>query len=97
MAKSRLRRAAKRAYLELLRLLPDRLAVDLDYFHAFGALPNLANPRRFSEKMQCPKLRDRDKRIAMLVDKVRVKGFVSTALGEQWLVPDAFRFRDTSR
>lgn len=87
MAIGRLRWAAKRAYLELVRRLPDRLAIDLDYFRVFGALPNLSNPRRFSEKIQHLKLRDHDARMPILVDKVRVKDYVSSALGQQWLIP----------
>jgi hypothetical protein len=87
MAKSGLRWAAKRAYLEMLRFLPDRLAVNLDYFRVFGTFPDLANPRRFSEKIQHLKLSVHDPRTPELVDKVRVKSFVSTALGEQWLIP----------
>src|SRR5262245_8523469 len=87
MAGSGLRWAAKRAYLELVRRLPDRLAIDLDYFRVFGVLPDLSNPRRFSEKIQHLKLRDHDARMPALVDKVRVKDFVSRALGERWLIP----------
>lgn len=87
MAGGKLRWAAKRAYLELVRRLPDRIAVNLDYFRVFGAFPDLNTPRRFSEKIQHLKLRDRDPRMPMLVDKVAVKDYVSTALGEQWLIP----------
>jgi hypothetical protein len=87
MAEHSIRWAAKRAYLELMRLVPDRAAVSLDYFRVFGVFPDLANPRRFSEKIQHLKLARADARMPDLVDKVRVKEFVSTALGEQWLIP----------
>jgi len=87
MASNSLRWTAKRLYLEFMRRLPDRTAVDLDYLRVFGVLPNLANPRRFSEKMQHLKLMLHDERMPGLVDKVRVKDFVSTALGEEWLIP----------
>jgi hypothetical protein len=87
MASTTIRWAAKRAYLEMLRFLPDRTAVSLDYFRVFGTFPDLANPRRFSEKIQHLKLGAHDARMPDLVDKVRVKDIVSTALGEQWLIP----------
>lgn len=87
MASNSLRWTAKRLYLELMRRLPDRTAVDLDYLRVFGVLPNLATPQRFSEKINHLKLTHRDERMPTLVDKVRVKDFVSTALGEQWLIP----------
>jgi len=87
MAKEALRWAAKRAYLEAMRFFPDRTAISLDYFRVFGTMPNLVNPQRFSEKIQHLKLGERDARMPELVDKVRVKDFVSTALGAQWLIP----------
>lgn len=87
MASNSLRWKAKRLYLEFMRRLPDRTAVDLDYLRVFGVLPNLANPQRFSEKIQHFKLMQHDERMPPLVDKVLVKDFVSTALGEEWLIP----------
>lgn len=87
MASNSVRWAAKRLYVELMRHLPDRTAIDLDYLRVFGVLPNLANPQRFSEKIQHLKLMQHDERMPALVDKVLVKDFVSTALGEQWLIP----------
>ncbi len=77
----------KLAYLELLRRLPDAAAINIDYFRVFGRFPNLANPQLFSEKMQHFKLLDHDPRTPNLVDKVRVKDFVTNVIGEQWLIP----------
>ncbi len=78
---------AKRASLELLRALPDSIAVSLDYFRVFGSIPNLAAPRQFSEKMQHMKLHARHAHLPDFVDKVRVKEFVRRKLGESWLIP----------
>lgn len=87
MSGNSLRWAAKLAYLELLRRVPDRLAVSFDYFRVFGRFPNLANPQLFSEKMQHFKLDAHDARAPELVDKVEVKKYVSKALGDRWLIP----------
>ncbi len=87
MAVRRLKWATKLAYLELLRRVPDAVAVNVDYFRVFGRFPNLANPQLFSEKMQHLKLLDHDPRTPSLVDKVRVKDFVADKLGKQWLIP----------
>lgn len=87
MPAKRLKWATKLAYLELLRRLPDSAAVNIDYFRVFGRFPNLANPQRFSEKIQHLKLRDHDERTPELVDKVRVKEYVANAIGEDWLIP----------
>src|SRR5262245_42453916 len=86
MAAKGLRWAAKLAYLEALRLLPDNLAVKLDYFRVFGRFPDLTNPQLFSEKMQHLKLAH-DVRTPDLGAKVRVKNYVADTLGERWLIP----------
>jgi hypothetical protein len=87
MASTGIRWAMKLAYLEILRHLPDRIAVELDYFRVFGALPNLTSPSRFSEKIQHWKLTDHDPRMPNLVDKVLVKDYVAAKLGPQWVIP----------
>jgi hypothetical protein len=87
MPAKRLKWATKLAYLEMLRRLPDAAAVSLDYFRVFGRFPNLANPKRFSEKMQLQKLRDHDARTPDLVDKVKVKEYVANTIGAHWLIP----------
>jgi len=87
MANSDLRWMAKRASLELLRALPDSIAISVDYFRVFGTIPNLAAPRQFSEKMQHMKLHARHAHLPDFVDKVRVKEFVRQKLGESWLIP----------
>lgn len=87
MASTGIRWTMKLAYLELLRRLPDRTAVTLDYFRVFGVLPNLNNPHRFSEKLQHWKLNQHDPRMPDLVDKVKVKDIVANKLGENWIIP----------
>jgi len=87
MANNDLRWMAKRASLELLRALPDSIAIRVDYFRVFGTIPNLAAPRQFSEKMQHMKLHARHAHLPDFVDKVRVKEFVRQKLGESWLIP----------
>ncbi|OQW58413.1 MAG: hypothetical protein A4S17_11690 [Proteobacteria bacterium HN_bin10] len=78
---------AKRAALNVLRHLPDRVALSIDYFRVFGRLPNLRTPRRFSEKMQHMKLAARDPTMPTIVDKICVKEFVRQTLGDEWLIP----------
>ncbi|MBS0383991.1 MAG: hypothetical protein JSS00_01420 [Proteobacteria bacterium] len=87
MSGNNLRWAAKRVSLELLRALPDSVAISVDYFRVFGTFPNLAQPRRFSEKMQHMKLHARHGNLSDFVDKVRVKEYVRRKLGDSWLIP----------
>jgi hypothetical protein len=83
----KLRWLLKRVSLEALRVLPDPLAIRIDYCRVFGRFPKLSAPRLFSEKMQHIKLHIRHPLMPALVDKVRVKEFVRQKLGEDWLIP----------
>ncbi|MGQ0533488.1 MAG: ATP-grasp fold amidoligase family protein [Caulobacteraceae bacterium] len=78
---------AKRLSIRLVRWLPDRAAISIDYFRVFGRFPDIAVPRRFSEKMQHLKLCARDPLMPEMVDKVRAKDFVRQRLGEDWVIP----------
>jgi hypothetical protein len=96
MARGYLRSVAKRSYLELLRGLPDAMAVRLDYFRVLQAFPDLANPKRFSEKIQHLKLNVRDPRMPMLVDKIQAKKMVSERLGSNWIIPTIWHGEKTT-
>jgi TupA-like ATPgrasp len=58
-----------------------------DYHRAFGRYPNLLRPKRFTEKMQWRKLFDRDPLFAVLSDKIAVREFIASRVGEN-LLPD---------
>jgi len=74
-------------YKAALSLLPDKLALSLEYFRCLGRFPDFRHPRRFTEKCQVRKLRDRDPRLPLLVDKVRAKDIVASTLGPDWIIP----------
>ena len=82
-----LRWLAKRASVEALRVLPDPLAIRIDYLRVFGRIPNLSAPRLLSEKFQHMKLHARYAQMPVIADKVRVKEFVRQRLGPDWLIP----------
>ena len=50
-------------------------------------MPDLRNPQRFTELVQCRKLADRDPRMAPLVSKVTAKTNASRLLGDDWIIP----------
>jgi hypothetical protein len=56
------------------------------YRAVFGHDLDLANPKTFNEKIYRLKL-DRDPRIVVAIDKVRVKEIVAAKLGPDWIVP----------
>ena len=57
------------------------------YRAAFGRNPNLLRPRRFTEKMQWRKLFDLNPLYAVLSDKIAVRNFVASRVGDEWLPP----------
>ncbi|MBM6596775.1 ATP-grasp fold amidoligase family protein [Microvirga pudoricolor] len=75
-------------------LLPDKLAVQLQYFRAHGRLPNLTLPMTFTEKVQHRKLYDRDPRLPVFADKAKVKHLVSAMVGSQYVIPTLWTGRD---
>jgi hypothetical protein len=63
------------------------LRIRLTYLWRHGRLPNLANPKRFTELVQRRKLLDRDPRMVSLINKVTAKATVSRLIGEDWIIP----------
>ncbi len=64
-----------------------RARIALTYLWRHGRLPDLAAPTRFTELVQLRKLHDRDPRLPLLADKVRVKAHVAARLGAEWVIP----------
>jgi hypothetical protein len=64
-----------------------RLRIDLTYLWRHRRLPDLADPRLFTELIQLRKLRDRDPRMPAMADKVAVKTIVADRLGREWVIP----------
>ena len=48
---------------------------------------HLSNPRTFNEKLQWLKLHDRNPEYTTMVDKIRVKEWVASKIGEQYIIP----------
>ncbi|WP_277924895.1 ATP-grasp fold amidoligase family protein [Sphingomonas sp. BAUL-RG-20F-R05-02] len=65
----------------------DRAGIRLSYWWRHGRLPNLDDPRLFTEWIQYRKLHDRDPRMPILADKVAVKAWVAARLGADWVIP----------
>ena len=79
-----------------LRILPSlpswlipsaRMRIYIIYLWRHGRLPNLLNPRRFTELVQWRKLHDRDPRMPIMADKIAVKKQVKKILGSAWTIP----------
>lgn len=86
----------KKFFFDLLRLLPDKQYIQLQYFKNFGKFPNLHNPSTFNEKLQWLKLYDRQDVYTIMVDKYLVKEYVKEIIGEDFVIPTLSIYDDPS-
>ena len=59
----------------------------LQFWRVYRFLPNFVHPRRFSEKLWHRMLLDRDHRLTMLSDKLRVRDYVAKKARSEYLIP----------
>jgi len=71
----------------LLRLIPDRVYVQLLYYKHFKHFVNFSNPVSFNEKLQWLKLNDRQPIYTTLVDKLGMKDWIKSKVGEGYTIP----------
>lgn len=69
------------------RIDATRLRVSVLYWWRHRCLPNLIQPRLFSEWVQWRKLNDRDLSLAVLTDKLAAKSLASDVLGADLVIP----------
>jgi len=69
------------------KIVPDEVFIKLKYFAKLGRFPDLREPKRFSEKLQWLKLNAKNPFYSKLVDKYEVRKFVSSKIGEEYLLP----------
>lgn len=65
----------------LLRLLPDKTLVRLEFMYNLGRFPDLKNPRTLNEKIQWIKLYDRNPLMTLYTDKYEVRKIVESKVG----------------
>ena len=73
--------------VSLMRFIPDKLYLRLMYRLRMGKKLNLKNPKTFNEKLQWLKLYDRKPEYTIMVDKYKVREYISKKIGEQYLIP----------
>ena len=77
-----------------IALIPSAvLRINITYLWRHGRLPNLRNPRRFTELVQQRKLENRDIRMSIFADKVSAKERVKSKLGAAWVIPTLWEGR----
>lgn len=65
----------------------DKVYLKKRYKEELGEKLNLRNPHTFNEKLQWLKLYDRNPLYTQLVDKFRIRGYITDKLGEEYLIP----------
>ena len=79
--------AIVKIYNRALRLLPDKMFLQIKFRQKMGKKLNLKNPQSFSEKLQWLKLYNRRPEYTMMVDKYAVKDYVAGIIGKEHIIP----------
>lgn len=87
-----LKKPAFYSILAMSRVLPDRLWADAFYLKVLYRYKmrkrlNLKEPGKYTEKLQWLKLYDRNPAYTQMVDKHAVKDYVTSVLGEGYVIP----------
>lgn len=78
---------AKSMIKQLLKLIPDKHYLKLLFRLRMKEKLNLDNPKTFNEKLQWLKLFDRKEIYTSMVDKYEAKQYVSSIIGDEYIVP----------
>lgn len=68
------------------RILPTSLFIKIQYYRVMKKKLNLKKPEGFNEKIQYIKIYDKNDKYTMLVDKLKVKEYVSKIIGEKHII-----------
>ena len=74
-------------FRKLSRLIPARIYLQIVYFRHFKKFIDFDNPKTFNEKIQWLKLNYRKEEYTNLVDKYRVKQYITKLIGEEYVIP----------
>lgn len=73
--------------LDYTNFIPDKLMIQIQYYIKTGRLPNLTNPKRYSEKLQWYKLYYRDPLMTKCADKYEVRDYIKEKGFKEILTP----------
>lgn len=71
----------------LVKIIPDKLYLQICYRVKTGKKLDLKEPRTFNEKLQWLKLYNRKPEYTMMVDKYKVREYVREKIGEEYIIP----------
>ena len=73
--------------IKLLRILPDKLYIQLLYYHFFHRFVDFKNPVTYNEKLQWLKVNYHNPDYIPLVDKYLVKDYIADKIGQEYIIP----------
>ncbi|MFW5799399.1 MAG: glycosyl transferase, partial [Spirochaetota bacterium] len=83
-----LQRVFNHAYnFYIFNILSDKAYIKRHFKQAHGYDINLSKPRTLNEKIHWLKLYDRTRMHTQCADKLKVREFVSSVVGEKYLIP----------
>ena len=71
----------------ILRIVPDKIYLQIVFFKHFHRFINFKNPKTFNEKLQWLKIYDRRPEYTTMVDKYLVKDYVASKIGKEYIIP----------
>ncbi len=77
----------KFAASRLFSFVPDKTALKIMYRNVFLEKLDLEAPKTFNAKLQWLKLYDRKPEYTMMVDKYKVRDYIKSTIGEEYLIP----------
>ena len=84
---NKLKLKIKEFLLSLSIIIPDKIYLKLIFFYYHKRILDLKEPKSFNEKLQWLKLNYRPKTLTILVDKYRVRDYISKTIGREYLIP----------
>jgi hypothetical protein len=81
-----MRNIVRKVYKSVMDRLPDYAAVNLMYYRRFRRLPNLRDPRTFSEKLAWRKLYQHNPQFPIFSDKIAAKAEIAKLIGERHII-----------
>ncbi|SEK63627.1 TupA-like ATPgrasp [Butyrivibrio sp. ob235] len=80
-------RVVKAKIATMLSFVPDEVYIELVYFIKLKKILNIRNATSFNEKIQYKKIYDHNPVYTTLVDKYKVRNYVSDRVGDKYLIP----------
>ena len=74
-----------------LNFLPSEVYIKILWYLRYGKKINLNNPKTFNEKIQWLKLYDHNEVYKTLVDKSKVKNYISNKFGAKYIISAIWR------